>query len=369
MGPEHSERYSSLHNDITNPLMAYEEGAGEYIDYPKRREVDPDHPELTTPLQRLEQFNINFDELRQQGIEPKDLTPDLVNELLAKIVQQYGETVVGAFFDKYMSPGKGNPDLERRYQSAREMLEEYRGWSQWGVEVVTRGQDIKSDQLNFLLELEGMDIVTSISQVQDLFNAGVRIFAPQYNKDNGLATVQDGLSVLGRQVIHYLFSQGGIVDMAHSSPKTRQDIMDQAEELGAGHLLSYTHGSTPEDALAPYNQTMANRFITQPEIARVARLGGIIGLGVTKPFFRSANELAQRIDQLTQLENGIDTIAIGTDFGGIWRSMLLEEIPNLASLENLGAILSEQCNLDDETIRKVLTRNATEWAKRALIQS
>ena len=141
--------------------------------------------------------------------------------------------------------------------------------------------------------------------------------------------------------------------------------MALAEDLGKGNLVSYTHGSSEEDIMGEWKDKMGERALKTTEVERLVKMGGIIGLGVTKPFFSSTRKIAERINDVAQLENGIDRIAIGTDFGGI-PPMFLNEIKNPDDFKLLADLLSHDFNLSDEKVNKVLRQNARDWIQKAI---
>lgn len=359
------ESISDLHEDIATPLISHEAKVGEYDDYPHR----VSHEELS-PITRIEQFvgKDTLGALQQSGIDLRKLTEAQYGELVRAATEANGDTIVGSVFDKYILPGVADsnnpPTVFEREKNTIEMASNYK---RWGFEAILRGNDIKPGKFNFLLSIEGMDFVNEPSQVKQLLSQGVRLFGPQYGHDNPIASVEEGLTPLGREVINKILDSNSSVDLAHSSPKTRADIISLAQEKGAGHLLAYTHGSSPEDVQPDWAARMEKRVITLPEIKKIVQLGGIIGFGVTYPFFKSAKGIAQRIYDTCQLENGINSIAIGTDFGGVPNVLLMDEMRNKRDVARvISDMLSTKFNLSDEQVNSILRNNVTEWAKRSL---
>jgi microsomal dipeptidase-like Zn-dependent dipeptidase len=156
-----------------------------------------------------------------------------------------------------------------------------------------------------------------------------------------------------------------IIDLAHSGHKTRQDIIKIAYEQEKGHLIAYTHGSSEDDIEEQWKDKMSERAIKKSEIEQIIRNHGIIGLGVSRPFFPNTRKLAERIYDISQVDKGIDSVAIGSDFGGI-PPAFLNEIRNPDDMKKLADILSEEFNLNDKNINKILRENARDWIKQVI---
>jgi microsomal dipeptidase-like Zn-dependent dipeptidase len=275
------------------------------------------------------------------------------------------DVIVGSVFDQYMFPNPENPDAGARWEKMLDLVEMYREMEGGvGLNLIRRKNDFR-DSGNLVLGLEaGAHLINSLVDVKKLESHGIKIFGFQYNKDTPLAT-RDGLTKLGQEAAQYLFQRNLIIDLAHAGYKTRQDIMNIAEDSGKGGLVSYTHGSAEEDITDAWKNKMGERALKKAEIERLVKMGGIIGLGVTEPFFSGTRKLAERINDTLQLENGLERVAIGTDFGGV-PPMFLTEIRTPNDFKILADILSEEFNLSDENINKILRQNSREWIEKAI---
>ena len=69
---------------------------------------------------------------------------------------------------------------------------------------------------------------------------------------------------------------------------------------------------------------------------------------------------------MCETENSAGRVALGTDFGGIWKGALLPEIQNVRDLPRIGDVLAEQHHFTDTQIDAVLRTNATRWLRQAL---
>ena len=245
------------------------------------------------------------------------------------------------------------------------LIERYKGMQESvGLSLVKRKEDF-AESGNLVLGLEaGAHLITSMEDLRRLEDAGVKIFGFQYNAETPLAS-KDGLKPFGHEVSRYLFDHNLIIDLAHSGFQTRQVVMDLAEAQGKGALVSYTHGSSEADLAGEYKDRMGERALKKEEVERLIRLGGIIGLGVTQPFFANTRKLAERINEIAQINNGINSVALGTDFGGIMPEML-NEIRNPDDFKVLADLLSVDFGMSDVDVNKVLRSNAREWIQKAI---
>jgi microsomal dipeptidase-like Zn-dependent dipeptidase len=354
-----TEKISSLHDDLLVPKAT--EHLGEYSSYPERF-----NPEDKSVLTRLEQFGIDIPTVEEKfGKKISEFSWEEYSRLVAESVRGKYDVIVGSVFDSYMFPNPENPDRDTRWNKMVNLVGQYQQMGEsCGINLIKRGGDFK-DQDNLVLGLEaGAHLIQSIEDLKILIDLGVKIFGFQYNKPTPLADT-NGLTELGVSIAKYIFDHNLIIDLAHSNFNTRRDIMILARDLNKGNLVSYTHGSIKEDIDEAWRNKMGDRALTSEEMTDLISMGGIIGLGVTKPFFSSTRKVAERIDATAQITGGIDSIAIGTDFGGI-PPEFLNEIKNPDDFSKLADILSAEFNLNDEQIKKVLRTNARDWIQKAI---
>lgn len=353
------EKISSLHDDLLVPKAT--EHLGEYKDYPER--FDPKDKSVLT---RLEQFGVDLTVASEVfGKEINEFTWEEYIKLVGEAIKARYDVIVGSVFDQYMFPNPENPASEIRWQKMLKLIERYKKMEEnIGLNLIKQKTDFQESG-NLVLGLEaGAHLITSMADVRKLKDHGVKIFGFQYNKDTPLAT-SGGLTQLGREAAKYFFAHNLIIDLAHAGYKTRQDIMGLAEDLGKGHLVSYTHGSSENDIMEAWKDKMGERALKTAEVERLVKIGGIIGLGVTQPFFSNTRKIAERINDITQLENGVNKIAIGTDFGGV-PPVFLNEIRNPDDFKKLADLLSGDFNMSDERVNKILRLNVREWMQKAI---
>lgn len=359
MNIEEIGKISSLHDDPLEPIAGA--ALGEYKNYPER--FDPSERSVIT---RAEQFGIDLKLASELLDKPvSQISWEEYSRLISEAIKARYDVIVASVFDQYMLPNKRNPNTATRKRSMLHLLESYKGMEEnYGLHLIKQKGDFE-DEGNLVLGLEaGAHLINSIADVRELEDHGVRLFGLQYDKETTIAG-SNGLTDFGNQLVRYLLNNNLIVDLAHSGFKTRQDVMSLAEDLGSGHLICYSHGSSEDDISGLWKGKMGERLLKQEEIKRLIKIGGIVGLGISKPFFANTRYVAERIDAITQIDNGINRIAIGSDFGGVPND-LLNEIKSPEDLKKLADILSREFNLNDEDINKVIRKNARNWIQRAI---
>jgi microsomal dipeptidase-like Zn-dependent dipeptidase len=350
---------SSLHEDPFTPETT--KHLGEYKNYPER--YDPSEKSVIT---RIEQFGIDPGVVEEEyGKKIINLTPEEYDILIGQAISKRYDTVVASVFDRYALPNPESPDSQTRWKEMMELIKRYEGMEEnVGLNLIQRKADFRESG-NLVLGLEaGAHLISSIADIEELKDHNVKIFGLQYGKDTPLATA-GGLTEFGRKATEYLFDNDLIVDLAHSGEKTRKDVMDLAAERERGNLVAYTHGSTMDDIIESWKGKIGERALKQEEVKRLVKIGGIIGVSVSEPFFSGAEKVAERINSIAKLEHGIDRLGIGTDFGGVAPEWL-KEIHNAEDLRILADMLSEEFNMDSKNINKVLRANAKEWIKKAI---
>jgi membrane dipeptidase len=185
-----------------------------------------------------------------------------------------------------------------------------------------------------------------IKRVKELKDLGVNSMQLVYNGRHraGLGVVEAmdyydiGLSAWGRALIDEMVKQGVTVDMSHTSYQTTMDIMGYMEEKHPGVPAYFTH-SIPEgtydcdatrEAYHPsknaelvnkdgYNESPCYRSISDDQIKRVAKMGGVVGVSFTEwmvdgqwPDDFAPKHGADMLDY-TRKVAGIDHVAIATD--------------------------------------------------------
>lgn len=351
------EKISSMHDDATMPFQ--EKDKPEYDadkGHPHRHESIGEKGEHSV-VQRMKQFGIAESDLTEMGIDnPALITAEKYDSLMVEALKKYYDTIFVSIFNHW-------PEMptQEQLRFIKEVSDRYKSW---GLNIVKKGDGVDNASTKLVIALEGADAIRQLSDVDEIIAHGVGSIGIQYNKPNALADV-NGLTDLGRQAVRKMLDKGIIVDLAHSIPSTRKDIFEIAEKDQKGNLLAYTHGATVEDMAEDkdFGDYGKIRGLTQDEIKKIVKIGGVVGLSVTRPFFQSVEKIAERIDDVCQLENGPESLGIGSDFGGVapvWEIGISKPEDMLV----IGRILEKRFGYKEDSIQKILRANVREWLKK-----
>jgi microsomal dipeptidase-like Zn-dependent dipeptidase len=356
------EKISSGHEDLSLPHDMRKMGEYDSDNFPERGKEPM--------ISRLSQFGIDVDSVEERlGKRIDRMSWEEYASLVSETVRLHYDTVVASVYDKFNFSGMPEKQDDQRMREMFDSIKRFEGMGgNLGVNLIKEKSDFRKDS-NIVLGLEnGAHLIKDLADARNLADRGIKIFGLQYNTDTPLATNRDGLTELGREVVKDLFSKNLIVDLAHSGANTRRDVIETARDRGVGHLVSYTHGCTEEDIEDAWRNKTGERALGKNEFQELIKMGSIIGLGVTKPFFASTRKVAERINEACQIEGGVEKIAVGSDFGGV-PPQFLNEIKSVKDFDILAEELSVNFGLSDDHINKILRTNIKDWLKGSLRSS
>ncbi len=197
-----------------------------------------------------------------------------------------------------------------------------------------------------LLALEGAQVLEgNPANVDVLFAAGYRMMAPTHFFDTEMGgsahgRKKGGLTDNGKEMIRRMEEKGMIVDLAHASKQTIDDILKLAKRPV---VVSHT---------GVKGTCNNNRNLNDSQLKAIAANGGLIGIGFweTATCGTDAVAIANSIQYTANLI-GVNHIALGSDFdGGI-----------KAPFDTTGLILITdaliQKGFTEEEIRKIMGGN------------
>ncbi|TDQ18224.1 membrane dipeptidase [Algoriphagus boseongensis] len=207
------------------------------------------------------------------------------------------------------------------------------------------------------LSCEGGDFLESADQLDEVYADGIRSIQLVHYAPNPLGDLQthetqhDGLSPLGKEVVRKMNSLGMVIDVAHASYKTVQDVASLTQ---APIILS--HSILKMEADRP----IGARAISPEHAKLIAETGGLIGAWPSG-FNKSFEEYVENILRLVDVV-GIDHVGIGTDMDSNFKPVLdsYQQIPALAS-----ALSSK--GLSKEEVSKIMLGN-TERVLRSVLK-
>lgn len=193
----------------------------------------------------------------------------------------------------------------------------------------------------------------NLDNIDVLFDAGIRMMAPTHFFDNDIGgsahgVEKGGLTDKGKEMIRRMEQKRMIVDVAHASAQTIDDVLAIATRPV---LVSHTGVRGTCD-----NQ----RNLSDDQLKGIARTGGVIGIGYwdTAVCGTDAKAIAKAIRYAANLV-GADHIALGSDFDGA----VVEPFDTSGLVQITDALMAE--GFTDEDIGKIMGRNVL----RVLIQN
>ena len=162
-----------------------------------------------------------------------------------------------------------------------------------------------------LLGIEGAQVLEgNPANVEAMFDAGIRMMGPAHFFDNEVSgsahgVNKGGLTPTGRVVIKRMEQKKMLVDLAHASPKTIDDVLAMATRPV---VVSHTGvKGTCNNA----------RNLSDAHLLGIAATGGVIGIGYwqTAVCGTDATAIARAIKYAVEVA-GVEHVGLGSDFDG-----------------------------------------------------
>ncbi len=165
------------------------------------------------------------------------------------------------------------------------------------------------------LGIEGAQVLEGkIENLERLFAAGFRMMSPSHFFDTDVGGSahgerKSGLTAFGRQVVAEMERLGMLVDLAHASRETIDDVLDVATKP-----VVFSHTGVSGTCDSPRN-------IPDSVLKRTAAAGGLVGIG----FFEGATcgrDLGAIVRAIRYAVDrvGAEHVALGSDFDGFVRT-------------------------------------------------
>jgi membrane dipeptidase len=149
-----------------------------------------------------------------------------------------------------------------------------------------------------------------LHNVDVLYDAGFRMMSPSHFFDNDIGgsahgVEKYGLTDKGKEMVRRMEAKGMLVDVAHASAKTIDDVLAIATKPV---VVSHTGVRGTCDN---------NRNLSDDQLKAIAQTGGVIGIGFwdTAVCGEDAEAIARAIRYTVNIA-GIDHVALGSDFDG-----------------------------------------------------
>ena len=190
--------------------------------------------------------------------------------------------------------------------------------------------NMENNKISALLSVEELGIISSVEEIEELYNKGVRMSTLTWNFDNCFGSPSclgnNGLTELGIKAIKKMEELGIIIDVSHLSDEGVKDILKHTTKpFIASHSNVRNLCDIPRNLPDNLLLEMKNR-------------GCIIGMNYYPELVKKASnelkidELIKHIDYLKDL-SGIDHIALGSDFDGIEGNLEIKDASYLPLLE------------------------------------
>ena len=223
------------------------------------------------------------------------------------------------------------------------------------VKIVKMAEDLDNSGLNFLISLEGADVLTDPYDIYLLRDIGLRCLGLTWNYDNKFAATamskkDYGLTGYGEEIVKLCNINGITIDGAHASKKT---IIEAAEISSKPIIVSHANARKIHDHV---------RNLDDETIEAVVSRGGIIGVTAITTTLSGNPGIDDIVTHATYIgENfGWKHVALGTDFMGI--PSVPSRFENISKIRDLEKLLGEHSD-------EVLWKNAYRILKQNLQKS
>jgi membrane dipeptidase len=210
-----------------------------------------------------------------------------------------------------------SPKQRALYQASQ--LHSYAASSNGRLIIIKSASDLKhflenrtsGQRVAAFLGVEGAQPLEGrLENLKDLYAAGFRMMAPTHFTDTAVGgsasgVRQMGLTPLGREWVRQMEAKSMLIDLAHASAATLQDITSMATKP-----LVVSHTGVK-------GTCNNNRNLSDEQLSAVARTGGVVGIGYWEKATcgRDAEAVARAISHAVNVI-GAEHVALGSDFDG-----------------------------------------------------
>ena len=203
-----------------------------------------------------------------------------------------------------------------------------------------------------VLAVEGGYIIDNKLENLDWFyNEGARYLTLTWNYGcdwiGGANENGKRLTAFGKEVIDRLHKLGMIVDLSHVNHQSVDDV------------LSYTDKTVVATHSGAYAVHAHQRNLTDDHIKEIARRGGVVGAVFYPPFLNGTDkatvaDVVKHINHVRKVTNGVDAIAVGSDFDGI--DITPERLNDVSSFPNLTKALFAE-GYSPQEVEQIMGKN------------
>jgi membrane dipeptidase len=266
---------------------------------------------------------------------------------------------------------KDERGLDRHVRAWVERDSGQRGSAEREAQSANTEDALRAEPLGFILSMEGADPILSPDQVEEWWQAGLRIIGPAHYGVSPYAHgtgTEGGLFPQGVPLLKAMEQLGMILDVTHLSDQSFEEALDHY----GGPVLASHHNCR---ALVPHQ-----RQLTDEQIKRLLSRGAVIGTaldawmlhpnwvrGQTKPDEAGVTLVAMvdHIDRVCQLAGNARHAAIGSDLdGGFGREQSPCDLDTIADLQRLPDFLRRR-GYDEEAVTGIMYGNWVRFFRQA----
>ncbi len=206
--------------------------------------------------------------------------------------------------------GEGWREYKRQLDALRELLKTLPATSATKTSDLEKAR--RTRKVAAYLACEGGDFLDGdAGWLDEMYKDGVRSVQLVHYAPNALGDLQtetpqhQGLSPSGKEVVKRMNKLGMLIDVAHASYKTVQDVVDVTT---SPIMLSHSVLKMEED------RPLSKRAITPEHAKLVAKTDGVIGMWPSG-FNKSFEEFIDNTVRMVEVA-GVDHVGLGTDMDG-----------------------------------------------------
>jgi len=252
--------------------------------------------------------------------------------------------------------------------NVRELDAHVADWTEWDskLELALIGDEAATPPLGFVISMEGADPILSPNQLQEWWDAGLRLLGPTHygpGRYAGGTGTELGLTELGAPLLTEMERLGIVLDVTHLSDQAFWEALDRY----GGPLLA-SHNNCR--ALVPHQRQFSDEQL-RTLIERDAVIGaafdawmlqsGWVAGGLPQTGYSNEhvtlNTVVDHIDHVCQLAGNARHAALGTDLdGGFGREQSPRDLDTIADLQKIASVLATR-GYTDEDIQAIMHGN------------
>ena len=210
-----------------------------------------------------------------------------------------------------------------------------------------------SDKTGIIFHLEGIYQEVSISELDDWYQKGLRSIGLTWAEASPYAagnnSPADSLTKAGAELITWCLDKGILVDLAHMSEKA---FFESAEIIDKPLFVSHANARLICD-------NGYDRNLSDSQLRVIGESGGVVGIFFARSFVNNPTavigDVIRHIKHIVDIA-GEDSIAIGSDFGGIISNPKISGLGRFSELTNFKTMIDE--NFGTDFVEKLFYKNA-----------